>query len=298
MRRDQSHLIDLPPFGSEVAPGRKRHKQHCVATPTFTIVEVGQRNNHPPAANYPSWPPYVRRVGCLCVYGQRKRLGCARGPRGRSLVAICKPTVVAAILVLLAACGGGGGSGGSGDGSEGGSGSDGSGGGSGGGGNGNGGGSGPTGPPPIVGNVQSANPGATLSVASQTAANKPRFGSVGSVTQSSNGDAASASFDGRHVRVTIRRANGSSVAFNSGSHGYVTESGNSLRGDAMLISTDTSVTLAAVTTNWNNADPSNYMAGGYWMHFKGRANPLEVMGGGGRRFRGWPRNLRCSDTAR
>ena len=194
------------------------------------------------------------------------------------MVAICKPTVVAAILVLLAACGGGGGSGGSGDGSEGGSGSDGSGGGSGGGGNGNGGGSGPTGPPPIVGNVQSANPGATLSVASQTAANKPRFGSVGSVTQSSNGDAASASFDGRHVRVTIRRANGSSVAFNSGSHGYVTESGNSLRGDAMLISTDTSVTLAAVTTNWNNADPSNYMAGGYWMHFKGRANPLEVMG--------------------
>ncbi len=97
-------------------------------------------------------------------------------------------------------------------------------------------------------------------------------------------DAASASFDGRHVRVNVRRTDGSSVAFNSASHGLAAKSydpilsGYSFRGDGMLTYTDTSVTLAAVYTNWNNADPSDYLAGGYWMHAVGRVNPLEITG--------------------
>ena len=197
---------------------------------------------------------------------------------------ICKPAAVAAIFILLAACGGGGGSvggGGVGGGGVGGGGGIGS---------GSGVGSGQTGSAvPTATATQSANPDETLAAGVQAAINQPIFGSV---TQSSNegnindvtGDAASTSFDGRHVRVTIRRTDGSSVAFNSASHRLATEShspilsGYSFRSDVMLTSTDTSVTLAAVSTNWNNTDSNDYLAGGYWMHAEGRVNPLEVTG--------------------
>ncbi len=181
---------------------------------------------------------------------------------------MCKSAAVAVTCVLLTACGGGGGSpavpaGGS---------------------------PGTTSPENTRRvTVQSSNPDATLDAAARVAANRPRFGSV---TQSSNtgdtagvtGDSASASFDGSKVSVTVRRADGSSVAFNSASHGIDTDtldpmlSGYSFRGDQMLTSTANSLTLAAAYTHWNNEDPNDYLAGGYWMQAKGRVDPLEITG--------------------
>ncbi len=139
----------------------------------------------------------------------------------------------------------------------------------------------------IVGDVRFADPDVTIGAGARAAANRPRFGSV---TQSSNagsaagvtGDVASVSFDGRNVRVTVRRTDGSSVALNSASHGVFTKSldpilsGYSFRADGMRTYTDTSATLAMVLTNWNSADPNDYLAGGYWMRAVGRVNPLAI----------------------
>ena len=168
--------------------------------------------------------------------------------------------------LLLAACGGGGGGGTSSNG-------------------------GPSGPgaAPSLAEAQATNPGATRNAGAQAAGNLPNFGSV---TQSSNagsvagvtGDAASTSFDGRNVRLTVRHSDGSRLVFDAatdriGSKNYApVVPGYSYRGDALLTHTDTSVSVAAVYTNWNNADPADYLAGGYWMHLEGRADPLEITG--------------------
>ena len=183
----------------------------------------------------------------------------------------CRILIASVVVLALAACGGGGGSG-------------------------------PTSTPedpssdggsmaraPIYSDAQSANPNATLRAAGDAAANLPRFGSV---TQSSNegavagttGDAASTSFDGRDVRLTITRTDGSSLSFDSASHGVGRVSyadqlpGYSFRGDALLTYTSTSVSLAAVYVNWNDTDSSDYIAGGYWAHFVGQTDPLQITG--------------------
>ncbi len=168
-------------------------------------------------------------------------------------------------LLTLAACGGGGGGTAS-----------------------NGGPSGPDATPTLA-EAQIANPGATRNAGAQAAGNLPNFGSV---TQSSNGgsvagvtgDAASASFDGRNVRLTVRRTDGSRIVLDAaidriGSENYApVVPGYSYRGDALLTHTTTSVSVAAVYTNWNNSDPTDYLAGGYWMHLSGRSDPLTITG--------------------
>ena len=131
---------------------------------------------------------------------------------------------------------------------------------------------------------------ATVQNAGKSAAgNLPRFGSV---TQSSNagavagitGDATSVSFDGRNARVTIRRTDGSRLSFNGATDRFDSVSyapiipGYSFRGDAMLKETATSVSLAAVYTNWNNSNPNDFLAGGYWMHVTGRVSPPVITG--------------------
>ena len=133
------------------------------------------------------------------------------------------------------------------------------------------------------------NSQAIQSAGNSAATNLPRFGSV---TQSSNagsvagvtGDAASTSFNGREARLTIRRTDGSRLSFNGatdrvGSLVYdPILPGHTFRGDAMLKETATSVSVAAVYTNWNNADPTDYLAGGYWMHVTGSTSPPAVTG--------------------
>ncbi len=169
-------------------------------------------------------------------------------------------------LLTLSACGGGGGSGGSSIG---------------------------IGQPPAVAptltDTQSANPRVIRIASAQAVGNLPNFGRV---TQSSNigsvvgvsGDTALATFDGRNSRVTVRRTDGSRLILDTGTHRVVSQTyapvlpGYSFRGDGLLTYTGSSVSIAAVYTNWNNADPTDYLAGGYWMHLKGRTNPLTITG--------------------
>ncbi len=168
-------------------------------------------------------------------------------------------------VFVLAACGGGGGGAGSNN--------------------------GPPGSPrgPTFAEVQAANPLASLAASGEAAGNLPSFGSV---TQSSSagsvsgvtGDAVTTSFDGRNIRLTVRHTDGDRIVFNAATDRIVSEnldpviSGYTYRGDGLLTYTDTSVSIAAIYTNWNNSDPTDYLAGGYWMHLEGRTNPLEVTG--------------------
>ena len=142
---------------------------------------------------------------------------------------------------------------------------------------------------PTLADARSANGSAARSAGAQAASNLPNFGSV---TQSTNagsvagisGDAALTSFDGRNVRVTVQRMDGSRLAFDSATDRVDGESyppilpGYSYRGDALLTSTATTLSVAAVYTNWNSANPTDYLAGGYWMHLEGRTDTLEITG--------------------
>ena len=173
-------------------------------------------------------------------------------------------------LLTLAACGGGGGGGTAS----------------------NGGPDSPTFTPPdspTLTDARSANGSAARSAGAEAATNLPSFGSV---TQSTNagsvagisGDAASTEFDGRNVRVTIQRTDGSQLAFDGATDRIGGEPhrpvlpGYSYRSDALLTSTATTLSVAAVYTNWNNADSTDYLAGGYWMHLEGRTDTLEITG--------------------
>ena len=137
--------------------------------------------------------------------------------------------------------------------------------------------------------ARSANGSAARSAGAEAATNLPSFGSV---TQSTNagsvagisGDAASTEFDGRNVRVTIQRTDGSQLAFDGATDRIGGEPhppvlpGYSYRSDALLTSTATTLSVAAVYTNWNNADSTDYLAGGYWMHLERRTDTLEITG--------------------
>ena len=173
----------------------------------------------------------------------------------------------AAGLLFLTACGGGGGGGGGGPST-----------------------SMPSAPTPTIGSVQSADPAKTTGAAAQVADNLPAFGSV---TQSSNGgsvsgittDAASTSFDGSNVQLTVRRADGSSLRLNSASHREDSVSGASdipghdtIRGDLLLDYSNTRATAAAVYVSWDNADPTDYLAGGYWLHARGDFSTATITG--------------------
>jgi len=171
--------------------------------------------------------------------------------------------ILVVLSVLLAACGGGGGGGSTASG-------------------------GPSGP--NLADGQAANPGETRSASARAAVNLPRFGSV---TQSSNagdvagvtGDAASASFDGRNVRLAVERTDGSQIVLDAatdrlGSENYEHPlSGYSYRGDALQASTDRSVSIAGIYTISNDANPTtDYIAAGYWLHLEGNAGSLPFTG--------------------
>ncbi len=86
------------------------------------------------------------------------------------------------------------------------------------------------------------------------------------------------------TRVTVRRTDGSQLVLDTATHRLVRVTydpvlpGYSYRGDALLTYTGSSATLAGVYTNWNDVDPTDYLAGGYWMHLKGRTDPLTITG--------------------
>ncbi len=111
---------------------------------------------------------------------------------------------------------------------------------------------------------------------------------TGGLTQSSNAssgvtrDMASASVADGDVRLTVRRQDGSSLMLDSASdsHGHTDLSsplpGHSARSYALQDHTATSISAAGLSVTWSNTDPSDYLAGGYWMHFGGTVEPLSV----------------------
>ena len=134
--------------------------------------------------------------------------------------------------------------------------------------------------------VRAANPDATIAAAEKAATNLPAFGSV---TQSSNGglagvtrDATWTTFDGSNVGVTIRRADGSSIRFDSATDRRASFDydpvlpGYSFRGHGLYKDTDEAVSLAAVYVNSNDASSGDYLAGGYWLHVEGDLASVDV----------------------
>ena len=110
----------------------------------------------------------------------------------------------------------------------------------------------------------------------------PKFGSV---TQSSNfdgsnvtTDSAQTSFDGSVLTLTVTDGNGDEdLSLNSRDHTYYALSGTALADDedaaagisvgAWVLARQTSgtVTVAVAYTAWEDADSTNYLAGGYWV---------------------------------
>lgn len=130
-----------------------------------------------------------------------------------------------------------------------------------------------------IADAQTAAPEATRAEAAQAANTLPGFGSV---TQSSNSgasnvtsDTASASFDGTDISLTVEREDGSRLTLGSTTGRSESEDidlpipDRSGRAHLLLDFAERSISVAAVYTSWNDSDPMNYLAGGYWVHIAG-----------------------------
>ena len=133
-----------------------------------------------------------------------------------------------------------------------------------------------------VANVQQVP--STQSAASRVATSVPAFGSV---TQSANKDGvtgistdrASTTFDGETFVLRVDRRAGNDIDLNSAediTDGYLYDRspipGHDAGADGYIIDYKTSETTAAyVGVSWLNSDPSDYLAGGYWLHVVGDA---------------------------
>ena len=165
-----------------------------------------------------------------------------------------------------------------------------------------------------ISDVQTANVGATETAAANVARHLPNFGSV---TQSSRGggitritsDRTYVQFDGSETRLTVRRGR-SALRLDSASHRIAAEpvvadipTHDMARGEILLDTSQTHLSGAVLYTSWNNADPFDYLAGGYWIHFEGTTDPLRVTGAemgafvGGPELKHPPRSLPVTGRA-
>lgn len=136
--------------------------------------------------------------------------------------------------------------------------------------------------------VVSESPTATLTSANNVSTSLPRFGSV---TQSSNSgvgnittDAAQTTFDGRNINITVTREDNTSFSVNSSTDTFESESvsspipGHRGRDDVLVKVENTNATLGRFSTSWSNTDPTDYLAGGYWLHITGSAGLATITG--------------------
>ena len=130
--------------------------------------------------------------------------------------------------------------------------------------------------------VQSSSPGSTRAAISQVATSLPAFGSV---TQSVNrdgvsgisSDRASTTFDGDTLTLRVDRQSGTDLVVTSDdprvAFGEIESSplpGHTYLGGGLLVDYDTDeTTLTYVVVSWDDDDPTNYLSGGYWLHFSG-----------------------------
>ena len=126
------------------------------------------------------------------------------------------------------------------------------------------------------------NTASTVSAASQAGSSLPAFGSV---TQSANRDGvsgvstdrASTEFDGETFVLKVDRQSGTDLHLSTAEDGTflnpVTTSslaGHDTSQDGYIVDyTQSETTLAYSVVSWDSADPSDYLAGGYWLHASG-----------------------------
>ena len=136
-----------------------------------------------------------------------------------------------------------------------------------------------------INGVRTADPEKTLQSARGAAGSLPRFGSV---TQSTNRDAngvttdrASAAFDGAGLTVTVTRADSSTLTIDTADAvtdtGAVRDTAFNIPGEARtgrywgtLNVADRAATAAGLVVTSANGDPSDWLAGGVWLHIAGQ----------------------------
>ena len=124
--------------------------------------------------------------------------------------------------------------------------------------------------------LATANQAVALAAASRAASSLPLFGD--SITQSGNqdddrvsSDSASTAFDGAQLTATIAREGASPLAFDTATDTVFSFDipyipGYTLRTWALLSDTDEGASVSYHVVNWNNADSTDYLAAGYWIH--------------------------------
>ena len=174
----------------------------------------------------------------------------------------CVPVIAAtATLALVSACGGGGGGSGSGMMSD----------------------------PQRTASASATVQASGVTVAAHRAASSlPLFGSV-SQSASRDGvtgistDRVSTTFDGEEFTLSVRRRRGNDVHLSSAEdqtdgylYDYTPIPGHDRGADGFIVDYRPSETTAAyVSVSWLNSDPTDYLAGGYWLHISG-----DVLGSG------------------
>ena len=133
--------------------------------------------------------------------------------------------------------------------------------------------------------VQAADPDRIVNTAEAAATARPGFGSVTQSTNQTDGvttDRASAEFADGRLRVTVARQGKSALTLDS-AHvisdfdvGPVTDTVFGIPGAARTIQrwatlnvTGSAATISSLTATWATDDPSDYLAGGYWLHMTG-----------------------------
>ncbi len=132
---------------------------------------------------------------------------------------------------------------------------------------------------PTADNIKVANNDGIRQGAGETAISLPKFGSV---TQSSNSDGASittdaadATFDGTGLDVRIERQGSGPIVLDTANPLVVSSdpitgvTGRSTRTWGIASLTGDSLTVARLAVDWASDDPSDYLAGGYWLHLEG-----------------------------
>ena len=133
--------------------------------------------------------------------------------------------------------------------------------------------------------ILTADKDATLAAATQAAMALPTFGGA---IQSTNRDAAGVTtdvvetmFDGETLIVRIDRHGADPISLNTADHvsEVVSENaapGHTFRSWSLASTSDAGADVADVDVYWNNEDPTDYLAGGYWMHVDGNLATRDI----------------------
>ena len=132
---------------------------------------------------------------------------------------------------------------------------------------------------PTFNETLAANPSANRRAVTQAATSLPAFGSVTQSTSHNvagvSTDAASTTFDGQRLTLRVQRDDASALTLDTASHSLESDAldslvpGHSGRSWLQLDADAAGTTLAYTGVSWSNSDPTDYLAGGYWLHAAG-----------------------------